>query len=313
MRAGAITRSDGARRERRGSRGAGTVDPVETVMRLAVLLAAGLPPAGAWAHLAAGASDDTLRSVADAAARGADVGYALRCGGDAWVEIAAVWTVAVETGAPLAETLRAVAVALRDAKEVAADVRVALAEPAATARLLGWLPLLGIPMGAALGVDTVGILTTEPLGAACLGSGLALVGAGRLWTRRLTRSASPPPAIPGLRAELWAVALSAGASVDRARAVVASSPLRAAGSPTEENEAVDATLELAVRAGVPAVELLRGDAWLARHRARADGRAAAARLSTRLLIPLGACTLPAFLLLAVAPMMLGLLRSPVLP
>ena len=62
-------------------------------------------------------------------------------------------------------------------------------------------------------------------------------------------------------------------------------------------------------AGVPAVELLRASAALARHRARVDGRLRAARLSSRLLLPLGVCTLPAFLLLGVAPMLLSVMST----
>ena len=66
-------------------------------------------------------------------------------------------------------------------------------------------------------------------------------------------------------------------------------------------------------AGVPAVELLRASSALARHRARVDGRLRAARLSSRLLLPLGVCTLPAFLLLGVAPMLLSVMTSVPLP
>ena len=76
-----------------------------------------------------------------------------------------------------------------------------------------------------------------------------------------------------------------------------------------ESDGVDAVLALSRSAGVPAVELLRASAALARHRARVDGRLRAARLSSRLLLPLGVCTLPAFLLLGVAPMMLSVMST----
>ncbi len=114
--------------------------------------------------------------------------------------------------------------------------------------------------------------------------------------------------IPGLEAELWAVALSAGVSIDRARGLI-----EGLGVGTMNRTAVAETLDLATRAGVPAAELLRGDAWIARYRSRTDGRVAAARLSTRLLVPLGLCTLPAFLLIAVVPAALAVLRSTALP
>ncbi len=117
------------------------------------------------------------------------------------------------------------------------------------------------------------------------------------------RRASADPGIPGLGAELLAVALSGGVSIDRARQVVR----RARG--VDADPSVDEVLALSQRAGIPAAELLRATAGLARHRARIDGRLRAARLSSRLLLPLGVCTLPAFLLLGVAPMLLGVMST----
>ena len=78
---------------------------------------------------------------------------------------------------------------------------------------------------------------------------------------------------------------------------------------TGADPSTEEVLVLARTAGVPAVELLRASAALARHRARIDGRLRAAQLSSRLLLPLGVCTLPAFLLLGVAPMMLGVMSA----
>src|SRR5690349_23532599 len=44
-------------------------------------------------------------------------------------------------------------------------------------------------------------------------------------------------------------------------------------------------------------------------RSRTEGRLTASALSGRLLLPLGVCTLPAFLLLGVGPMLLSVLTS----
>ncbi|MDR6691585.1 tight adherence protein B [Microbacterium sp. 1154] len=287
--------------------GTGSADPIETVLRLAVLLSGGTAPTLAWRYLAE-SGDPTLCAAADAAEQGRDVGPVLQEAGDAWGGLAAIWSVAVAAGAPLSDALRSVVGAMRETAEVTADVRVALAEPAATARLLGWLPLVGVPLGGLLGFDPIGTLLGDPLGQGCLVLGLILMTTAYIWMRRLSRTAQPPPTIPGLEAELWAVALSAGVSVDRARRVVDGLGIDRTGRAD-----VLRTLELATRAGVPAAELLRGNAWIARYRARTDGRVAAAKLSTRLLVPLGVCTLPAFLLIAVVPAALAVLRSTALP
>lgn len=282
---------------------------MEAAMRLSVLLSAGVSVPAAWRHLARD-GDTVLVEAAGAAESGGDVAAALRRGGEAWKDIATAWAVAVAVGAPLADTLRSAVAALRDAREVRDDVVVALSEPVATARLLTWLPLLGLPLGMALGLDPLRVVT-EPLGAGAVITGMLLIAVSHVWTRRLARRAEPGADLAGWEAEMVAVALSAGASADRAQALAAAE--RGSTATADVPAGVTAALELSVRTGAPAVELLRGEAWLARQRARALGRATAARLSTRLLLPLGICTLPAFLLLGVVPAVLGIVRSTVLP
>jgi tight adherence protein B len=111
-----------------------------------------------------------------------------------------------------------------------------------------------------------------------------------------------------MTAELTAIALSGGVSSDRAAALLDEAP----GGPREAEE-IAPVLALSRAAGVPAVELLRATAAHARHDARTSGRMRAARLGSRLLLPLGVCTLPAFLCLGVAPMMLGVIAQTPLP
>ncbi|KAA9152062.1 pilus assembly protein TadB [Microbacterium lushaniae] len=277
----------------------------DTVLRLAVLLRAGLAPSRAWIVLDDG-GDPVAARVRAAVARGDDVSDSLTAEGGAWKEIAAAWRVATTVGAPLSESLRDVAAALRDGQRTADDVRVALAEPASTARLLGWLPLVAVLLGLALGFDTAFVLATTPFGVVCLVAGVVLMVLAHRWNAALVRRAAAAPGIPGMAAELTAIALAGGSSTDRARELVREATSGAADSD------VDEVLALSRAAGVPAVELLRSSAWLARHRARTDGRLRAARLSSQLLLPLGVCTLPSFLLLGVAPMMLSILSSGVL-
>lgn len=271
-----------------------------TAQRLAVLLQAGVGPMVAWEQL----DKPVARAVAGRLRAGVAAPVAISEAGDAWRELAAAWQVAVAVGAPLADALRSFAAGMRDAVDTIDDVSVALAEPAGTARLMLWLPAAGVLLGVALGFDTARILVTDPRGIACLVAGLALIFAARAWTHALVRRANPPAALPGAGAELLAIALSGGSSIDNARALVAA----AAGDSAVSGE-TDAVLALSRRVGVPAVELLRAEAAEQRRRARTEGRAVAARLGTRLVIPLGVCTLPAFLILGVAPLLLSILDS----
>jgi tight adherence protein B len=279
-----------------------------SVQTLAVLLEAGAVPLVAWRHLAE-TGDQQAAAVIGRVDDGVPLIPAIEAEGGAWVDLAAAWEVATTVGAPLAAVLRMIAETLRDAGAAADDVRIALAEPAGTARLLLWLPLAGLLLGLALGFDTVGVVVHDPIGAACVVAGLLLVLAARLWTNRLLRRARPAPGTPGMTAELVAVALSGGVSIDRALRLVADS----AASRLGDERRIRTVLDLSLAAGVPAGELLRASAAQERHRARIDGRLRASRLSTRLLIPLGVCTLPAFLLLGVAPLLLSVLGSTPLP
>ena len=275
-------------------------ETADAVLRLAVLLEAGVPAARAWPHVRPGASAEppSPAVIADL--------------GGTWHAVAAAWSVSAAVGAPLAGSLRAIAAALRDAQETADQVRVTLAEPAGTARLMAWLPLVAVALGSALGFDTIAVLVESPAGWACAIGGLLCMMGARRWCARLVRRATAPEGVPGLHAELSAIALRGGVSVERAGEIVAAA-MASAG--IDEPESGDRShpdadiLTLSREAGVPAVELLRASAVLARHRARTEGRLRAAKLASQLLIPLGVCTLPAFLLLGVAPMLLSVLGT----
>ncbi|GAA2043786.1 hypothetical protein GCM10009819_33140 [Agromyces tropicus] len=292
-----------------------------TSERLAALLAAGLAPAAAWAALreAPGADDPepdpAMRAVvaaaADAAAAGASVADAIEAArGDApsWSVLAAAWAVADAAGAPLARTLVVLAVALRDEAQLRRDAAAMLAGPAASARLVAALPVIAVVFGMLLGFDTIGVLLGGPVGLACLvgGGGLLWLGAG--WSRALVRRASAAPPAAGLRLELLSVALSSGASPDRAREMVAEGlqrhlPELAASDPASP------VVALAERAGAPVSDLLRAEAARMRGTARSEGAARAAALGVRLMIPLGCCVLPAFVLLGVAPLMISVVTG----
>lgn len=296
------------RRPSRTDAGVDASGAAAAVRTLAVLLQAGARPLTAWRHLA-DSGDALAARVCERCEQGSELVTAIEAEGGAWRDVAAAWEVATVVGAPLADVLRALAESLQDAASAADDVRIALAEPTGTARLLLWLPFAGLLLGFALGFDTIGVLVTNPAGTACVVAGIVLVLLARWWTARMVRAAQPAPGTPGMHAELVAVALAGGVAIPRALRLVEHSPARLDG----ERERTDAVLELSRAAGVPAGELLRASAAQQRQESRVQGRIRAARLSSRLLLPLGACTLPAFLLLGVAPLMLSVLSSTPLP
>ncbi|MFB7252093.1 type II secretion system F family protein [Microbacterium sp. NPDC056234] len=288
--------------------GASAAHAAVTVRMLAVLLQAGAAPVTAWRHLAA-TGDQRAARVIERCDGGVSLPVAIESEGGAWRDVAAAWEIAAHVGAPLADVLRSLAEALQDAASAADDVRIALAEPAGTARLLLWMPPFGLLLGFALGFDTLRVITTQPIGIACVVGGLLLVLTARFWTSRLVRAAEPDGRTPGMHTELVAVALSGGVSIERAMRLAADSLPRGG----EASARTDGVLELSRAAGIPAIELLRASSAQERQDARIGGRLRAAKLSSRLLIPLGVCTLPAFLLLGVAPLLLSVLATTPLP
>jgi tight adherence protein B len=107
-----------------------------------------------------------------------------------WRDLGACWDAAEQTGAPLALLLENYAHHLQHQLDAAAARRTALAGPRATTTLLGWLPLLGLGLGMAMGADPLGILLGAPSGWLILAVGLALLAAGRHWSLRLVNAAA---------------------------------------------------------------------------------------------------------------------------
>jgi len=107
-----------------------------------------------------------------------------------WRDLGSCWEAAEQTGAPLAELLDNYAHHLQHQLDAAAARRTALAGPRATTSLLGWLPLLGLGLGIAMGADPLGILLGTPSGWLILVAGLVLLAAGRKWSLRLVNTAA---------------------------------------------------------------------------------------------------------------------------
>jgi tight adherence protein B len=299
---------------------AAEIDAVAAVTeRLAVLLAAGVPAPNAWSNVGAdGVSDadaEVLAIAGSAARQGDPVAPAVSgslperpTASAAWPVLAAAWAVAAESGAPLAGSLRELAAVLRDEAQLRREVRAALAGPAASARLVMALPVIAVAFGATLGFDTFGVLFGNPLGLACLTLGLACLWAGHRWNRALAERAGRSRVDAGLELELLAIAMSSGVSIDRARALTRESIVQFVPHAGDGAE-IDAVLGLAARAGAPVAELLRAEAFRLRRASRSAGAERAAALGVRLMLPLGLCVLPAFVLLGVAPLMISVVTG----
>lgn len=285
--------------------------------RLAALLAAGLTPSAAWRHLAGLEDSPVVGAAARAAEAGTAVSAAIAAAAasagvpPAWRAVGAGIAVAERTGAALAGVLEHLAASLRDEAAAQRDVLAALTGPRMSARLVMALPVVGVAFGYALGFDPLAALAGTPLGLACGAGGATLFALGWLWTRQLVRRARPPEAWVGLGLELVAVALAAGAPYAAAVAVVRE--VGAASGLDLEDRGAEGIARLAASAGAPVGALLKGEARLCRRYAASDARVRAESLGVTLLLPLGICVLPSFMLLSVAPLLLSIVGSTLLP
>ena len=103
--------------------------------------------------------------------------------------------------------------------------------------------------------------------------------------------------------------MSGGASAERAAALVDEALVRGGIEPLGAD--ASELLAFSAAAGVPAAALLRAQAVERRRTAAADAQRRAVLLGTKLLLPLGLCVLPAFVLLGVIPVVVALVSTTV--
>ena len=235
-------------------------------------------------------------------------------------------------GAPLADVLDAIGDAIDDAQDVEEARRVASAGPLMSARVLAGLPLVGVAAALALGASPWGFYTSGTPGAVCASLGVLAWVAGVASCRRILARCRNADAGGGdtdaaLACDLIASALACGASIPRALDALAdacaqeplawtASSLRLGATWEQAWEEAPAwadplrdALEASWTAGTaPEGMLARCASWERRARL-VDAKTRAEELSVRLVGPLGAFFLPAFLLLGIAPLLAHLMGA----
>ena len=235
-------------------------------------------------------------------------------------------------GAPLADVLDVIGDAIDDSQDVEEARRVASAGPLMSARVLAGLPLVGVTAALALGASPWGFYTSGTPGVVCASLGVLAWVAGVASCRRILARCRRADASGGdtdaaLACDLIASALACGASIPRALDALAdacaqeplawtASSLRLGATWEQAWEEAPAwadplrdALEASWTAGTaPEGMLARCASWERRTRL-IDAKTRAEELSVRLVGPLGAFFLPAFLLLGIAPLLAHLMGT----
>lgn len=226
-------------------------------------------------------------------------------------------------GAPMADILDAIGDSIDDAQAVAEARRIASAGPLMSARVLAALPLIGIVSALALGASPWQFYTGATVGRICALLGAAAWVAGIASCRRILARARSvdEDTDPALACDLVAAGLACGAAIPRVldalSAACAREPLAWTAQALrlgvswadawEETPKWSIPLRDALESSwtsgnAPETMLARSASWERRARL-ADAKTRAEELSVRLVGPLGACFLPAFLALGIAPLL----------
>jgi tight adherence protein B len=190
-------------------------------------------------------------------------------------------------------------------------IEIAHASPKSTARLMLWLPIITLAMAQLLGWGVLDTLLEKPIVLVSLGLGIALLLVAKLVTSRLLKKAKPEQSYEGFYLLGVAMAFSAGANLVRAqdRALTSYRQVFTIEPPASELSAMAEITELVEHSGARAVELLRKQAQKMQEEVLFAAEVKIEKLGIKLMLPLGLGVLPAFVFLAIVPLMVTTLGA----
>ena len=226
-------------------------------------------------------------------------------------EFEALWKLAIDSGGSVAVAMANLSENMLTDERHHRELELAFAGPRATARLIGWLPGGGLVIAQFFGLNPIGTIFTKPLAASSVAIGIGLLFGGWYWARSIIVKAQPVVGDPGFIYDAVRIGIDAGLPLSVAiNLSIASSETHLGNRPS--SEALAEIERIGVRnreAGASLAALLGSAARLVRDSRRFENDKKIAKLSVKLMIPLGLLTLPAFVCLAIAPIGISLLSS----
>jgi tight adherence protein B len=222
-----------------------------------------------------------------------------------------VWSLAMSSGGAVSGAIQALGETFRETGRHKREIQLAFAGPKATARLVSWLPAAGIIGGQLMGMRPINAIFTNPIAGLSVAIGLAFLAVGRIWTKSILSKAAPSENDPGLFFDSVRFGVTAGLPLSKAIETASSASQLHLSTPPDA--AVLARLarmaEINRSSGASISDLLAAEALVRREQQRFAESTALAKLSVRLMIPLGVLTLPAFVLSTIVPVAISLLSN----
>jgi tight adherence protein B len=220
-------------------------------------------------------------------------------------ELEVVWRFANRVGAPLAEALEQFHDFARDQARAQRELDQAQAVPAATRKLLLWLPLASLGFAQLAGFQVASALT-HPLGLAAAGAAALLIWLGARWSRSYLAKPRESRA-EVLTLLVMQLGLRAGLGAAESRGLTTLELLQNGLEP--DFESATEAMALSAETGAALADLLLARASELREQSSMKAITEAQRSAVKLLVPLGLTTLPAFLLLTLTPIFISLINK----
>jgi tight adherence protein B len=219
--------------------------------------------------------------------------------------------VSLDSGSAVASELEFVAELFAQRGRNMQRIDIAHASPRSTARLMLWLPILILGMAEFLGWGVLESLTQRPIITLSILVGLSLLLISKVITSNLLKRAKPDESFVGFYLLGVALQISGGANLYQAQSRAAelyrdsfhSLPL------AEELGVIEQVADLVEQKGARANELLRKHAKLMQEEHQQATEVNIEKLGIRLMVPLGLGVLPAFVFLAIVPLMITTLGA----
>lgn len=208
-------------------------------------------------------------------------------------DLNSLWQAANNFGSGAQLPLEMFELAVSQRKDFESELETALSTPRSTARLLIWLPVIGLLSAQIVGLNPFAALNTT-LGQLVFGFALLLTILGRKLSNRMLRKVSATPPRADLEPLLIAMRLKSGARLEK---------------PQMPSEQMTKLMQLSVSTGAALSPLLISHFLMEQQRVYQEGINKARELGIKILIPLGLTSLPAFVMVSVIPILISSLGS----
>jgi tight adherence protein B len=226
--------------------------------------------------------------------------------------IISFWDFSLERGLAPAAVMNRLAEFIGDLADRQRDAELHLVGPRAARRLILWLPVASVFLASFSGFAVIPFLFGTLVGWLLMGAAGMLMVCARWWSNRLIIRAGNSSWAAGMPSAVLAQCLRAGVAAPTAVEVGKLIPIEGYYSPADaESDMLSAyaAIERGQEWGVPAAALLDAQAELAQRRESERLREVSERLAVSILIPLGVCVLPAFIVVGVVPIVAVMLSS----